>query len=86
MTFERAHRFPFVTVGASDPGREAPMPPTPVLVVDDEEPVRGLAARMLSLAGLAPTIAEDGVDAVTKWMALDSCPLVVTESRSRSTA
>jgi two-component system cell cycle sensor histidine kinase/response regulator CckA len=48
-----------------DSGEAAPARPAPVvLVVDDEEDVRGLVCEILKHAGIAPLAARDGLEAL----------------------
>ncbi|MFV1852283.1 MAG: HD domain-containing phosphohydrolase [Thalassospira sp.] len=52
-----------------------------ILVVDDEEPIRKLLARILERAGFEPVLAKDGLDAIEKVRSDASLRLVVSDLR-----
>ena len=52
----------------SSHGDASPIPPNAVLVVDDEPFVRAVVARQLTTAGFEVIEAENGADAVTKFL------------------
>ena len=51
----------------------------PVLVVDDELPVRTYVSRVLQSAGFNPVVAADAADAMEKIGTIPGCPLLVTD-------
>lgn len=51
----------------------------PVLVVDDELPVRTYVSRVLQSAGFDPVVAADAADAMEKVATIPGCPLLVTD-------
>lgn len=52
-----------------------------VLLVEDEETVRGIARAVLELEGFAVIVAESGPQALEKLSSCDSCCLMVTDIR-----
>jgi CheY-like chemotaxis protein len=70
------------TQPSSSPSRPADIPGgtgETVMVVDDDDPVREIAARTLGRAGYKVVTARDGKDALARWRAAGNVSLVLTD-------